>query len=108
MASVDQIAALRRAVDVADDDTTYTEQLLGALFDALGHNTAALTIWREKMATYAKMVTVAEGGASRAMSDLYRHAKEMVEMYERLVANEAVPGTDDLDGYAYTVPIERP
>ena len=107
MASVDELAALQRATDVAADDTTYTPVLLGSMFDAYGLNLAALMIWREKAAYYARMVTVSEGGSSRAMSDLQRQALEMVKIYERAVAADNNPATGDLDGLAYTVPIER-
>lgn len=107
MASDDQLGSLRRAADVPVDDTTYTETLLGALIDLSGVNKAALIIWREKAAGYAKMVSMSEGGSSRSMSDLYNNAMKMVEMYQKIVADEDEGVIDAIEGTAYTVPIER-
>lgn len=42
---------------------------------------AALGGWRIKMAHYADLVDITEGNASRKMSQLYEHAKDMVKMY---------------------------
>jgi hypothetical protein len=107
MATLTEIGALRRAVDVPVDDPVYTETLLGDYYDSMGLNHSALQIWREKAAAYAKIVTTAEGGASRSMSDLHRAALEMVKMYEGIVAGESDPPAGDLDGMAYVVGVER-
>lgn len=108
MASVDELAALRRAADVDAADTTYTDTLIGTLVDSLGVNGAAAVVWREKAAKYASMVSVSEAGSSRSMSDLFQHAKEMQELYERLADEDAVADDpDNLTGLSYTIAIER-
>ncbi len=106
MASDDELAALRRAADVPDTDTVYTDVLLIPLIDSLGVNGAAAVIWREKAGRYASMVNVTEAGSSRSMSDLYAHAKEMAELYERLATVEEIPVVENT-GYTYTTEIER-
>lgn len=107
MASDDQLGALRRAADVSITDTVYTDTLLGALIDSSSVNRAALVIWREKAAAYAKMVNISEGGSSRSMSDLYNHAKEMIALYQKLVDEESTDVVDTTQGTTYTVAIER-
>jgi hypothetical protein len=106
MASNDELAALRRAADLATNDATYTDGLLTPLIDSLGVNGAAAVIWRELAAKYASMVNTTEAGSSRSMSDLYTHAKEMADMYGRLAAEDVIPD-DPLIGASYTWPIER-
>jgi hypothetical protein len=106
MASADELAALRRATDTTTADAVYTDGLITPLIDSLGVNGAAAVIWREKAAKYAALVSTTEAGSSRSMSDLYTHAKEMAEMYERLAANEETP-VDTSAGYTFTTEIER-
>lgn len=106
MASNDELAALRRAADVAADDAVYTDGLISPLIDSLGVNGAAAVIWREKAAKYATMVNTTEAGSSRSMSDLHAHAMEMADMYTRLADKEETP-VDTLAGYTYTIDIER-
>lgn len=42
---------------------------------------AALGGWRMKLGYYADLVDISEGNASRKMSQLYDHAKDMVKTY---------------------------
>jgi hypothetical protein len=107
MASPDELAALRRAADIAADDATYTDGLISPLIDSLGVNGAAAVIWRELAAKYASMVSMTEAGSSRSMSDLYTHAKEMADMYARLADEEETPVVPPGAGYTYTIGIER-
>jgi len=108
MASVDELAALRRAADLLADDTTYTDTLIGTLIDSLGVNGAVAVVWREKAAKYASMVSMSEAGSSRNLSDMYDRAVEMQALYERLAdEEEAAEDPTNLTGYAYTIAIER-
>jgi len=106
MASADELAALRRASDLTDDDEVYTDGLITPLIDSLGVNGAAAVVWREKAGKYSALVNTTEAGSSRSMSDLYQHAKEMAEMYARLADEEEIPVLDNA-GYTYTTDIER-
>ena len=44
---------------------------------------AAVQGWRVKAAHYAGLVNVTEGNASRAMSDLHKHALDMVQHFQK-------------------------
>jgi hypothetical protein len=44
---------------------------------------AAFEGWRHKAAKYADLVNVTEGNASRAMSDLHKHALDMMSAYAK-------------------------
>lgn len=66
-------------------DTMFTEaQILDFL--ALGNDDlerAAYEGWRAKAANFANLVDVTEGNASRAFSDLLKHANDMVKTYSK-------------------------
>lgn len=80
MATDDELDALHRAADIPASDTTYPDDLLADIIDSTGSVTAAAAqIWREKAAAYAKMVTMAESGSSRTLSDLHKNALTMAE-----------------------------
>ncbi len=70
-------------------------------------NGAALVIWREKAAYYAKMVNVSEGGSSRSMAQLQQQALEMIKIYRDAVADEIAVVTTPQAGRTFTVAIER-
>ncbi len=66
-----------------ESDTQFTQaQIDQMLVDAGGNvDRAAYDGWRQKAAIYADLVNVTEGNASRAMSDLHKHALDMVKAY---------------------------
>lgn len=100
MASLDEVARLRRLTDVAEDDETYTSDLLGQLIDDLGMETAAGTVWREKAAKYAGLVDVTESGSSRRLSQLYDQALRVGQTF-------TPDPEDDTRGRSFTVEVER-
>lgn len=56
-------------------------------------NAVYLAGWKAKAAEYANLVNVTEGNSSRAMSDLYKAALQMVEFYQGQVdKDEAASG----------------
>lgn len=59
-------------------DTTLSEVLINRQLEV---DAAAYDVWTWKAADYANLVTVNEGGSSRAMSDLLDHALKMIELY---------------------------
>jgi hypothetical protein len=77
MASEAEIASLRRAAGLDEDDLVYTDELLGGLFDDLGLPTASATIWREKAAAAAGLVDTTESGSTRRLSQLYDQSLKM-------------------------------
>lgn len=85
------LAQLRRLINEPDAAGTYsdvelTDRLTAAANDM---NTVARDVWAEKVAAYADLVNISEGGSSRSMSQAYDHAKEMWKHYYDLVLLEA-------------------
>lgn len=77
MASVDDVARLRRLVNMPTVTPPYTDELLVEYIDELGVEAAAARIWREVAATYAGLVDVTESGSSRKLSSMYTNALGM-------------------------------
>lgn len=101
MADAAAVAELRRLID-EPDQTTYTDDQLGARLDAVGGDTMALasTMWREKAARFAGLIDVKEGTSDRKMSQLYQQALRMADSF--------LPGgTVVVRRPARTRPIER-
>jgi len=82
MATVDQIAKVRRATDEMDF-ATYDDGVIGAFIDAASSLDAAIVeIWTEKAAKYASLVDVTESGSSRSLSNLQKQALSMAARYQ--------------------------
>jgi len=85
MATVEEVAQLRRMV-AEPDDTTYTDEMLGAIIDGYGEGAAPLAssaqdVWLQKAASYAELVNISEGGSSRANGQLHTNALTMAKLY---------------------------
>lgn len=81
MATVTQIADLRKMVN---EPTTavYSDQYLSDLLDASPNaEFAAASIWNQKAARFAELVNVKEGNSSRDLGDLYDQALSMSKHY---------------------------
>jgi len=102
MATVEQIATVRRGADLEASDSIYTDDLIGAMIDVQGVDATIAQVWTEKAAEYAKLVNVTEAGSSRSMSDLSRQALAMAEVYRKKVG-VVTPSA----GRSFTVGIER-
>jgi hypothetical protein len=90
MATVEEVAALRRFV-AEPDDSTYTDVMLGAILDASeSANAAAYEIWLQKAAGYADVVDISEGGSQRKNSDLYKNAMTMAALFKARVDEDAL------------------
>lgn len=67
-----------------DEDTLFSDQtildLLSEAEDDL--NLASYNGWIEKMGIYVNLVNTAEGNATKEMSDLFKHAKDMVSLWK--------------------------
>jgi Cdc6-like AAA superfamily ATPase len=100
MATADELAALRRAINEFDNLDPYTDDYLKSLIDVLGVDLAASTVWTEKAAQYASLVNVSESGSSRSLSDLHKNALAMAERFSSVGAGAS--------NRSYTVEIERP
>lgn len=102
MATADDIAALRRAIDEPVNAEPYTDAYLSGLLDASGTvDHAASTVWTNKAAATASLVDVSESGSSRKLSDLNRNALAMAEFYGKRTTTAS-------SGGSYTWEIERP
>lgn len=95
MASVEQIAELRRKIS-EPDETTYADITLSNMIDDAGAdiNSVAASIWEEKASTYAELVDISEAGSSRKNGQLYSNALAMTKYYRGLDSGEPVAGTD--------------
>lgn len=89
MAAEADIATVRRNVNELDD-SVYTDEAISALIDAGDMNSASAAIWRQKAAAYSDLYNQSEAGASAAMGDLYKHAKEMADSYTAMIPSVAV------------------
>ena len=88
MASLDEIAVLRRLTSTEPDD--YPDDLLNDLIDSNGSvDAAAAQVWRELAAEYATMVDITESGSTRKLSDLHGHAQAMIKLFEQRSIVEA-------------------
>lgn len=93
MATPLQIETLRRYVSEADDET-FSDGDLGQYIDSLGLNGAAAEVWQQKAAAYSEMVNTSEGGASRALGDLYKNALAMSTSFRKRVQDETAVVTN--------------
>jgi len=100
MATVDQIARLRRMIDAVDDDSVYTDELLSDLIDVEGFEASAAMIWKEKASSFAALVDMTESGSTRRLSQLADQALKMAATFV------PEPSTDTSGG-SYTVGITR-
>lgn len=68
-----------------EDDTLFTDQRLNDFLDLANGDVerAAFEGWRAKAGQLANLVDVADGNASRKMSDLLSNAEKMVRFYQR-------------------------
>lgn len=64
-------------------DTNFSEAQIDAWLTMANFDIdrAAVEGWRNKAAMYANLVNVTEGNASRQMSDLHKHALDMVKAF---------------------------
>lgn len=81
MASDADILAVRQNTNEPVESSTYTDEDIGELVDAGSVESASATIWRHKAAVYSELYNQSEAGASVAMGDVYKHAKEMADFY---------------------------
>lgn len=98
MADADDLARMRRVTALPDNVEPYTDTLLSNLIDELGFEAAAAALWREKAASVAGLVDIAESGSSRRLSGLR-------DAYLGMAT--AIDPSDAGGGSSYTVPIER-
>lgn len=102
MATVDEVARLRRMTNLSVDNTTYTEQVLASIIDSYPSlEAAAAQVWTELAASYAASVDMSESGSSRSFSQLHRNALAMRDQFAA-AADQTVPR-----GSSFTVGIER-
>lgn len=66
-------------------DPMFDDATLQAFLDGAGGSPerAAADVWSVKAAKAASLVDVTEGNASRAMSDLHKHALDMVKHFQK-------------------------
>lgn len=71
MATIDEIAELRLAVQEPINADPYTDDFLSGLIDAYGIDESTGRIWEAKAASVSKLVDIAEGGSTRKMSQIF-------------------------------------
>lgn len=89
MATVEDIATLRRYV-AEPDETDWTDEMLATVIDSTDSlNAAAVEVWDSKAASAASLVDISEGGSSRKNSDLVKNAQAMSALFTERV-NKAI------------------
>jgi hypothetical protein len=103
MATLDEVAMLRRMTDVSDEDSVYTEDVRASIIDSSESiEAAAAQVWTEKAARFAGAVDMSESGSSRSLSQLQKQALEMRKQF-----SGSGNGTSKPSGGSFTVEIER-
>lgn len=71
------------APEGSDSDTRFTDEQIQDMLDQCFNNVdrAAVLGWTMKAAIYADLITVSEGNALRQMSDLHKHALDMIKQF---------------------------
>lgn len=93
MATAEDIDRLRRIAAIADDDETYTDEVLGTYLDNLGSlEAAAGAVWTEKAASFSGLVDVTESGSSRRLSQLHSQALTMAKAFAMPEDDTGEPG----------------
>lgn len=66
-------------------DPMFTDAVLLDALSGAGDDPerAAADVWVMKAAKFASLVDVTEGNASRAMSDMHKHALDMVKVFQK-------------------------
>lgn len=104
MATIEDIATLRRITNEPGIEF-YTDESLGLyLDDLLSMDSAASVIWQEKAARASNLVNVSESGSSRSNQQIYANALDQAKFYAGRVTTEVVA---DADVAPFTTPIER-
>lgn len=90
MAEQDLIDRLRRMTGETEDNEGYTDTQLATILNENGNNlnSAAAVIWAEKASDYADLVNISEAGSSRSNSDLFKHASDQADRFQRLADAE--------------------
>ena len=94
MATAETITSLRYMIAEVipetgtEADTLFTDARLGEILDAANQQleAASYEAWREKAGMLANLVDVADGAASRKLSQLYDNALGMVRVYSKASA----------------------
>jgi hypothetical protein len=103
----EKISELRQYIAEFINEEPYTDEALEVLISTgESLNKIAGRIWRNKAASFAHLVTISEGGSTRAMSDLYKNALAMAKSYEDADAAAAAPDPQ-LSDAPYTTTIIR-
>lgn len=83
MASTEEVAIVREKLGETDmDNSLFTDDQVGRWIDSTSSVTDAIVEgWEAKVAHYAGLVSVTDGAASRAFSDLHTAAVERLNYY---------------------------
>lgn len=93
MATEEQVASVQRLLPSDDNQTTlgveWDEDVVGQVFDLEG--TVSKTVrayWNAVLANTAMYMDISESGSSRQLSQPWRNAWEMVQRWDKIVADE--------------------
>lgn len=89
MADAGDIAIVRANVNEPTAER-FSDEVIGILVDESGVTGATAALWRRKAAIYADLVNTTEAGASRALSDLNKHALAMATTWAKIETEESV------------------
>jgi len=88
VAEASEITQVRTNTNQTADALPWTDDVLGALIDALGVTGASASVWRSVAASLSGKVDVTEAGASHKFSDLFKNAQAMAKHWGDLESSE--------------------
>lgn len=88
MADLSELQQVRLFGDEPDDSNGITDDFINQLLDGgMTVNAASAIVWRVKMGTLAKTISVSTAQTRLELASKFDHAKEMYEMYAGLAGN---------------------
>lgn len=93
MASVEDIATLRRITNEPGIEN-YSDESMSEYIDVAGSvDGAAAIVWEEKAARASNLVNIAESGSSRSMNQIYQNAVDQAKFYQGKITTEGETST---------------
>lgn len=87
--TADQLAELRLMIDEADSSGGWSDETLLALAEPPAADgtydlrAVAARVWEMKAAKFVELASVSESGSSRALGEIFSHAKQMADYFKK-------------------------
>lgn len=106
-AALSDVSLLRHYIDEQDNEVFADQFLVDVLERTDNIYRAASEVWMLKAARWARLVTTAEAGASKNMSDLHKQALAMASDYSQRADAAATDAASGASSAAFVVDITR-